>query len=123
GPDGMGCLDAARSIWADIRDAADAAYDRSSACGFTSFVGYEWTGASGTKNLHRNVIFRSDVVPALPVSYIEATTPRALWRTLRRECIDADTGCDALTIPHNSNLSGGLMFLPLEEGGRALGPA
>ncbi|HEX2484205.1 MAG TPA: DUF3604 domain-containing protein [Myxococcota bacterium] len=122
GESGIGCLDAARSVWDEIREAAEAAYDRSPECRFTSFVGYEWTGATGTRNLHRNVVFRGGVVPALPVSYFEATTPQALWRALRRECLDAGSGCDALTIPHNSNLSGGLMFLPLEEGGRPLGP-
>jgi hypothetical protein len=33
-----------------------------------------------------------------------------LWRRLRRQCIDAGNGCDVMSIPHNSNLSGGLMF-------------
>ena len=34
-----------------------------------------------------------------------------LWETLQRECVEALPGCDVLTIPHNSNLSGpGLMF-------------
>lgn len=123
GEDGTGCLDAAGSVWRGIQAAAEAAYDRSSSCRFTTFVGYEWTGATGSKNLHRNVIFRNETVPALPISYFEAYTPQALWRALRGECLDAGTGCDALTIPHNSNLSGGLMFLPLDESGEPLDAA
>jgi hypothetical protein len=123
GAAGVGCLSAARSVWRDVQAAAEAAYDRSAGCRFTSFVGYEWTGATGSRNLHRNVIFRGETVPDLPVSYFEAWSPQALWRSLRAECLDAGTGCDALTIPHNSNLSGGLMFLPEGEGGRPLDAA
>jgi Protein of unknown function (DUF3604) len=33
-----------------------------------------------------------------------------LWRKLQAQCLDGIPGCDVLTIPHNSNLSGGLMF-------------
>ena len=29
-----------------------------------------------------------------------------LWRRLRAECIEGGDGCDVLSIPHNSNLSG-----------------
>jgi len=123
GDAGAGCLAAAGAVWREIQAAAEGAYDRSPACAFTSFVGYEWTGASGSRNLHRNVIFRNERVPALPASYFEASTPQALWRALRRECLGAGAGCDALTIPHNSNLSGGLMFLPTEEDGSPLGAA
>ncbi len=78
GPGGVRCLEAARTPWQEIQAAAEAAYDRSAACGFTTFVGYEWTGAAGSKNLHRNVIFRNEVVPDIPASYVEANTPEAL---------------------------------------------
>ena len=124
GPDAARCREAARTPWHDIRGAAEAAYDRSAACSFTTFVGYEWTGSTGGNNLHRNVIFRNERVPELPASYVEAPTPEALWRALEQGCLDApaDPGapaCDALVIPHNSNLSGGLMFA-LDPG--AIGP-
>ena len=33
--------------WQVVREAAEGAYDRSAACRFTTFVGYEWTGAPG----------------------------------------------------------------------------
>jgi hypothetical protein len=117
GPEARFCREAAATPWRDIREAAEAFYDRSPACAFTTFVGYEWTGAPGSNNLHRNVIFRSAAVPALPTTYIEEPTPEGLWRALARDCLEApgDARCDALVIPHNSNLSGGLMFA-LPEG-------
>ena len=112
GEDGEVCRAAARSAWGDIRDAAEEAYDRSSACAFTSFIGYEWTAtAGGAENLHRNVVFRNAQVPELPTSWVESRSAFDHWEHLQRECIDALPGCDVLTIPHNSNLSGnGLMF-------------
>jgi len=120
GEQGADCLQAAGAVWRQILAAAEGAYDRSAGCRFTSFAGYEWTGASGSRNLHRNVIFRGAAVPALPTSYYETQTPQGLWAALRRDCNDAGTGCEALTIPHNSNLSGGLMFLPVEDDGLPL---
>jgi hypothetical protein len=122
GAGGKDCLVQAEVVWKDIQAAAEESYDRTAQCGFTSFVGYEWTasGAAGA-NLHRNVIFRNANVPRLPVSSVESASAYDLWARLQRECIDGKKGCDALTIPHNSNLSGpGLMFvsakLPLAGG-------
>ena len=112
GENGELCLKEAMVVWRDIQAAAEEAYDRSSECSFTSFVGYEWTASAGNGvNLHRNVIFRNDRVPSLPPSWVETPSAYALWQHLQRGCIDGVEGCDALTIPHNSNLSGpGLMF-------------
>jgi hypothetical protein len=110
GDEGRNCLEAARGPWDEVREAAEAAYDRSSACRFTSFVAYEWSLTPGSVNLHRNVIFRNATVPDLPASALDAGTPETLWARLRRDCIDAGTGCDVLAIPHNSNLSAGRMF-------------
>jgi len=122
GDGGALCLDAARGPWKEIRDAAEEAYDRSSACSFTTFVAYEWTGAPGTRNLHRNVIFRNANVPELPVSYVEAPYPSDLWRLLDGACAHGVDGCAALAIPHNPNLSGGLMFLEHERDRPPFGP-
>ncbi len=117
GEQGAHCLDAALTQWQEIQAATEAAYDRSEACEFTSFVGYEWTASPGSNNLHRNVIFRNEHVTRLPVSYFEANTPEELWRQLRRDCFEADPACELLTIPHNSNLSGGLMFQTVKSDG------
>ncbi len=107
------CLKTAEVVWRDIQAAAEEAYDRTSACSFTSFVGYEYTAsADGGANLHRNVLFKNASVPDYPTSWVETPSARDLWETLQRTCVDGKPGCDVLTIPHNSNLGGptGLMF-------------
>jgi hypothetical protein len=120
GPDGSLCLEQAKIVWKDIQDAADQAYDKTKQCSFTSFVGYEWTASVGNgENLHRNVVFRNARVPELPVSWVDTPSAHDLWKHLQQECIDGVEGCDALTIPHNSNLSGpGLMFASAKLTGR-----
>ncbi len=109
GADGALCRQPTEDAWSEIREAAAAAQDPTAACTFTSFVGYEWSGAPATANLHRNVIYASDAVPEWPLSYFDEAFPEDLWARLRSEC-DAVAGCDVLVIPHNSNLSSGLMF-------------
>ena len=109
---GKGCDEAHTEAWANIQRAAEEHYDRSSECRFTTFVGYEYTDAPGWKNLHRNVIFRNERVTDRAISTYD-TGPRnypKLWRLLRDECLEAGEGCDVMSIPHNPNLSGGLMF-------------
>jgi hypothetical protein len=112
GEDDATCLDAARVVWNEHREAAEEAYDRSAACSFTSIVGYEWTAATDLGgHLHRNVLFRNERVPDLPISVME-TGPMAihLWRRLDETCRDAIEGCEAITIPHNTNWSEGWAF-------------
>lgn len=117
GDDDVHCLAAARTVWQETQAAAEGAYDRTSACRFTSFVGYEWTASADTgKNLHRNVIFRNERVPELPISVMETgNTAADLWDELERACVNGTPGCEVLTIPHNSNLDGGLMFQSATE--------
>lgn len=107
--EGERCLAAARSVWDEIVAAAEEHYDRSDACSFTTFVGYEYTANTGASARHRNVIFANEAVP-FPTSYLEEPRPEGLWAALRRDCIDAGGGCDAIAIPHNSNQSNGNMF-------------
>ncbi len=111
GEDGEHCLAAAEVVWSEHRAAAEQAYDRSSACRFTSLVAYEWTAAPKAAHLHRNVIFRNEFVPRVPVSTME-TGPYAieLWRWLDAACRDGVPGCQAITIPHNTNWSAGTAF-------------
>ncbi len=110
GEGGRVCLDAARGPWRETQDAAEEFYDRTTDCRFTTFVGYEWSGMPDGNNIHRNVIFRNEVAQRLPTTYLETPTAEGLWQALLDECIDADRRCDVIAIPHNSNVSNGLLF-------------
>ena len=112
------CLAAAAGPWQEMQVAAEEAYDRSDACGFTTFVAYEWTG--GPMNLHRNVVFRNAAVPGLPVSWVETKSPWKLWDELEAGCRQGVPGCEVLAIPHNSNLSAGTMFELVNDDGAPL---
>lgn len=109
------CTSAALLAWTLVQEAAERHYDRSSSCAFTTFVGYEYSNAPDFRNLHRNVIFRNEKVTPAPIStYDTGLGPenvQRLWQRLGEQCLEAGTGCDVLAIPHNANLSGGLMFL------------
>jgi len=108
GQDREACKDAAQNPWHETIAAAEAHYDRSADCSFTSFIGYEWTGAAYSgNNLHRNIIFNSSNVPDAPVSFYEAPSRKQLWSQLDGEC---SKDCEYVVIPHNSNLSNGFMF-------------
>jgi hypothetical protein len=117
GEGGRSCIEASRGPWREIQAAAEEAYDRSAACSFTSFVGYEWSGNPDGAMIHRNVVFRNERVPELPATYLEERTGEALWRSLRAGCLESGSGCDAIAIPHNSNLSAGRLFRIETESG------
>lgn len=106
------CDQAHTDTWKKIQQAAEDHYDRSSQCKFTTFVGYEYSAAPDQNNMHRNVIFRNEKVTEKAISSYETgnhNIPK-LWQLLKEECIEPGNGCDVMSIPHNSNLSGGLMF-------------
>lgn len=123
GDDDQVCLEASRIPWGEMQYAAEQHYDRSAQCEFTSFVGYEWTAMEGVSggNLHRNVVFRNADVPDLPLSFIDTPAPELLWQGLHEKCLSSGT-CDALVIPHNSNLSAGYMFPAQLDGGGLMTP-
>jgi hypothetical protein len=110
---GVDCDQAAVSVWGEIQAAAEGAYDRTAACAFTTFIGYEHTTSPLGRHLHRNVIFRNEHVPPFAASHLETWAdgvPQGIWSAVETQCLDAGTGCDALIIPHNPNLSGGMQF-------------
>jgi hypothetical protein len=79
---------------------------------FTAFIGYEWTSGPGSNNLHRNVIFRDDGERArqvVPFSAFDSDDPEDLWEYLKT--YEEETGGRVFSIPHNGNLSNGMMFM------------
>lgn len=112
GDDGSQCLERATDIWTQTQEAAERWYDRSDNCAFSTFVAYEYSLAKEGTNLHRNVIFKNATVPPTPLSSKDVMQPRKLWQWLDRYCAESGTGCDAVSIPHNSNWSSGRMFFP-----------
>jgi hypothetical protein len=78
---------------------------------FTALIGYEWTASPGGNNLHRNVVFRDGKAKAdliIPMSNYDSSDPEDLWKWMAD--YEAKTGGHLLAIPHNGNLSNGLMF-------------
>ena len=79
---------------------------------FTAFIGYEWTSNSGGgNNLHRNVIYRDGKAKAdmvQPFTTFDSENPEDLWKWMA--AYEDKTGGNVLAIPHNGNLSNGLMF-------------
>lgn len=110
GPENFWCREALQWAWEDTQAAAERYYDRSSDCRFTTFVGYEYSNSPGRAKVHRNVIFRNEHVPELPVSSLEQGDVLGLWESLDRLCNDADGHCEAIAIPHNPNVSNGRLF-------------
>ncbi|MFN2424879.1 MAG: DUF3604 domain-containing protein [Candidatus Binatia bacterium] len=110
GPGYADCLAEAGLVWQDTQDAAEAYYDTTDACTFTTFHAYEWSGQTAGNNLHRNIIFRNAEVPAMPISYYEKWKPEDMRAELKLQCLDAPGNCDVLAIPHNSNLANDKMF-------------
>lgn len=79
---------------------------------FSTLIAYEWTSNyGGGNNLHRNVIFRDNADKAqqmLPLTTFQTENPEELWKWMER--YEEKTGGNVLAIPHNGNLSNGLMF-------------
>jgi len=55
-------------------------------------------------------------VPQVPFSSLDSEDPRELWSTLEAQ---RDAGMDNLAIPHNGNVSGGLMYARTDYDGGA----
>ena len=105
-----------KRVWDDIISAAEEFNDPGV---FTTFIAFEWTSLVAGNNLHRNVIFRDgperagQVVPYTTTQPMGSSNPRDLWAWL--ENYEAKTGGDATAIPHNGNLSSGMMFAMVDD--------
>ncbi|MFK7730386.1 MAG: DUF3604 domain-containing protein [Pseudomonadales bacterium] len=113
GEDGKRCRDGLDHPWLLTQQAAESHYDRSDACQFTSFVGYEYSFTPEYSKVHRNIIFRNENVIRRPIHAMYISEPLSMLAQLRSECQETefdDGCCDVVSIPHNSNYSDGRMF-------------
>ncbi len=98
-------------VWGELIQAAEDFNDPNR---FTTFIGYEWTSLVKGNNLHRNVIFRDgaeqagQVVPYTTTPPLGSPNPKDLWAWL--QAYEDKTGGQVTAIPHNGNLSNGMMF-------------
>ncbi len=100
-----------KAVWDELVNAAE---EFNNPHKFTALIGYEWTSLVQGNNLHRVVIFRDgperarQALPYTTTRPIGSPDPRDLWKWM--ETYEAATGGDVLAIPHNGNLSNGMMF-------------
>ena len=118
GIDRFSSSDMVRTIWETVVEAAES-YNEPGR--FTALTGFEWTSSPRGDNLHRVVVFRDGAEvtgQVLPYSLFDSQDPQDLWRYL--ENYEATTGGNGLAIPHNGNLSNGLMFAETDFSGNPL---
>jgi hypothetical protein len=102
------------AAWKATVDAAERHNDPGE---FTAFIGYEWTSLIRGNNLHRVVVYRDGgdkggrMVPYTTYPPQGSPNPLELWKWMAE--YEEKTGGRVLAIPHNGNLSNGIMF-PLE---------
>lgn len=100
-----------RRVWDEIVTATEEFNDPGR---FTTFAAFEWTALVTGDNLHRNVIFADgpdrtrQILPYTTTPPLGSPNPRDLWAWLAN--YEAKTGGRAIAIPHNGNLSNGMMF-------------
>ncbi len=108
GGDPMECSGLDETMWERVTAAAERHNQPGT---FTAFIGYEWTSGPDGNNLHRNVVFRDGKELAdqvVPFSTYDSADPEDLWQWMAD--YEEMTGGRLLAIPHNGNLSNGLMF-------------
>jgi hypothetical protein len=97
-----------RAAWNTITEAAD---KHNQPGKFTAFIGYEWTSTPKGDNLHRVVIYKDGKEKAskfIPYSAFDSENPEDLWNFLAK--YEQQTGGKIFAIPHNGNISNGLMY-------------
>lgn len=106
------------SIWHDYVKLVD---DHNVPGEFSAMLGFEYTTMPNGNNLHRVVMFRDGgerVNQVVPLPFSLAPKPHQLWEYM--ENYETNTGGRVLAIPHNSNVSNGLMFEMTGPGGEPM---
>ena len=109
-----------KSVWQTVVAKAEAYNDPGL---FTAFIGYEWSSGRGGGNMHRVVLYKDGAEKTqefIPFSSFDGDRPRELWEFMRN--YEETTGGQVLAIPHNSNVSAGLMFTLADSDGNKMTP-
>jgi len=109
------------SVWSDIVDAAERHNDPGT---FTAFIGWEWSSMPTGQNLHRIVFMPKggDVAKQfIPFSSFDSDVESEFWAWLDET--SQRTGADFVAIPHNGNISNGLMFPLADRAGNPISAA
>ncbi|MAZ87378.1 MAG: hypothetical protein CL693_07025 [Cellvibrionaceae bacterium] len=96
------------SAWALQIDAAEKYNEPGK---FSAIIGWEWTSFPNASNLHRVVFTRDGADKAnqfVPYSALDSSDPEDLWRWMGET--EQKTGAKLVAIPHNGNVSNGMMF-------------
>ncbi len=104
----MSSNEAGRSIWVNFVEKAET-YNEPGR--FTAMTGFEWSSTPSGNNLHRVVIYRDGADKTsrtVPYSMFDSDDPEGLWQYMAD--YEDKVGGRILAIPHNGNLSNGLMF-------------
>lgn len=87
---------------------------------FTALAAFEWSSQPNMSNLHRNVIFRDTKNLPLPFSDFDSKKPEDLWKWMEEQ---RTGGITLFAIPHNGNLSNGIMFATADSNGQPIDAA
>jgi len=99
------CYENTYTDWARYVRLADAYYEPGQ---LTTLIAYEFSPTLPDQGKHhRNIIFRSNIVPDRAISSFDVPNAIELWKGLEATCGE---GCDFLTIPHNPNKAWGLTY-------------
>ncbi|WP_224485540.1 DUF3604 domain-containing protein [Robertkochia aurantiaca] len=91
---------------------------------FTALIGWEWSSNRNAANLHRIVFMPqgSEVAKQfIPYSALDSDDPEDLWTWLDET--STRTGAEFVAIPHNPNISLGLMFPEIRLNGEPVDEA
>jgi hypothetical protein len=101
-----------KPMWAENYQAAERHNEPGK---FTAFIGWEWSSIPNGQNLHRIVFMPegADVAEQfIPFNAFDSDVESEFWAWLEKT--SKKTGANFVAIPHNSNISNGLMF-PLTD--------
>jgi hypothetical protein len=105
-----------RTVWESVVDTASRYNEPGK---FTALNGWEYTPAPNGNNLHRVVILRDGPERAkqiIPFGGFDSADPEDLWAFMAG--YEQNTGGQTLAIPHNPNVSNGVMFSETVNGRR-----